>query len=165
MRVAFGIALLALCVAHLSACGQRGDGHDHAVFEQDLLDSLRSGSPPARLDAARSFLELEPSKRAADELRSAMTDSNARVRVAAARSLARWPEYQGSPDQLLAVLRNALDMEDAEVRAEAAQALGSLGRAAVGLVPRLEHAANDTNTSVRDEARTALRAIRRAPGS
>lgn len=160
------MAVVVVCLAQsLAGCASDNDAHSHAVFERDLLDSLESGSTPARVDAARNFLEIEPSRQAVDMLRRGLVDPSAIVRVAAARALAKWPAHRGELDELLTVLAVALDAGDPDVRAEAAQALGSLGPAARGLVPRLEHAARDSNTHVRDEARSALRAIRRAPGS
>lgn len=165
MRARCVLALAALCLPpFLTGCGNDRDAHDHAMFERDLLDSLQSGSTPARIDAARSFMEIQPSQRAADMLRHALADSSPLVRVTAARSLAKWPDHRRDPDELLAVLGNALEGGDPEVRAEAAQALGSLGPAAHVLLPRLERAARDSNAYVRDEARTAVRAIRRGPG-
>lgn len=158
-------AVAAFCLVQFpTGCGNDRDAHNHAMFERYLLDSLQSGSTPARIDAARGFIEVQPSQQAAGMLRRALGDSSARVRVAAARSLAAWPDHRGEPDELLVVLGSALDGADSDVRAEAIQALGSLGPAARGLLPRLERAARDSNAYVRDEARTALRAIRGGPG-
>lgn len=158
-------AVAALCLVQvLTGCGNDRGAHNHAMFERSLLDSLQSGSTPARIDAARGFMEVQPSQAAAGLLRHALADSSAHLRVTAARALARWPVHRREPHELLAVLGGALAGSDPEIRAEAAQGLGSLGSAARDLLPRLERAAHDSNTYVRDEARTAIRAIRRGPG-
>lgn len=164
MRARCVLAGATLCLAQfMTGCGNDRNRHDHALFERDLLDSLQAGSMAARIAAARGFTEIQPSQAAVGLLRHALADSSALVRVTAARVLARWPVHRREPHELLAVLGGALAGSDPEVRAEAAQGLGSLGAAARGLLPRLERAAHDSNAYVRDEARTAIRAIRRNP--
>ena len=151
---------LALVVlAFVGSCAQAPE-HDHAFFERDLLDSLRSGSEERRIEAASTLAEGDVSPRALDALAVALSDSAIRVRVAAAQTLARFDDARSRDPGVIAMLTAALWHADIDVRIGALRALAALGRHARSAAPELERALRDTTSHDRDEVRTALRAVR-----
>jgi HEAT repeat protein len=122
-----------------------------------VLEALRSPDPLQAIDAAG----ILRAKEALPELRSRILgDARRAVVLAAADAMRR---IEGSPEPAIAALDEALRANGAEVRANAAAALGNLGAAAAPALPNLLQAARDPEAAVRAAVAAALPRVAR-PG-
>ena len=137
---------------------QAGD-KEHAM--QALRDSLASEDTEVRL--AATYALHEAGDTATDDLRRAMGDTDGRVRVAAAWSLAKADVHC---DEALSIIVQTLTDWNADARRAAASALGRLGARAKIALPTLERTMlRDPVVWVADEAAAAIGKIEpeRAP--
>lgn len=126
------------------------DGEDGVLTSASaLVRCLRDPSWQVREKAADSVGQLRLTSAAGTLMERALHDSEARVRTAAARALARLPggDYTGA-------LVRALEHSDPGVRCRAAEALGECG--ARHAAPELIKALGDTHPMVRQRAARAL---------
>jgi HEAT repeats/HEAT-like repeat len=130
-----------------------------------LLASLRDSDAWVRATAAGALRDFpSEGQRTIPALLEAVDDPNARVRAAVCSALGDLGQNQGKPlaAQIVKVLIPKLEDNDAEVRSNAAWALGVLSAHASQAVPALTKALSDPEELVRQQARSSLRQIREA---
>ncbi len=119
------------------------------------LKALQHPDAKVRYRAAQTLAELGPlAKFAAPELREALKDKNALVRVKVCEAL--WKIDQTPAPILLPILLDALKDKDAGVRAAAPPVIALLGTKAKGALPALKAALKDKEFDVKLAAIAAL---------
>jgi len=119
------------------------------------LKALQHPDAKVRYRAAQTLAELGPlAKFAAPDLREALKDKNALVRVKVAEAL--WKIEQTPASILLPVLLEAMKDKDAGVRAAAPPVIALLGTKAKGALPALKEALKDKEFDVKLAAVAAL---------
>jgi HEAT repeat protein len=147
--------LLLLLLGPLMQAQEKGDPKKKKAQPLDGLKALQHPDARVRYRAAQTLAELGPlGKFAALELREALKDKNAFVRVKVAEAL--WKIEQTPAPILLPVLLDALKDKDAGVRAAAPPVIALLGTKAKGALPALKEALKDKEFDVKLAAIAAL---------
>ena len=125
-----------------------------------LMRRLKSTQDVGRGAAAFALGKLG-AKSAVDDLKQALKDSDPRVRMASAYALTMLDaEHRGDLQGVLPVLIEHLGHKMPLIRREMADAIGLLGKDAVGAIPALSaRASSDTDAMVRASALHALTEI------
>lgn len=140
-------------VPHVTAGGTQYRGLPLAAYVQKLKHSTSAGRP----DILRAIGAFGPAGRSAtDDLATALSDSKADVRIAAAWALS---QLESSGAAGVPALKSSLADPDARVRSLSAVALRSIGPKAVDAAPELIRALNDPAAYVRAPAADALGGI------
>lgn len=131
-----------------------------------LLRALGDSSIRVRIAAAGALAKWRdaPASRARVHaaVAPALSDSDPDVRSAGTRTLAEEPWRDSTVASLIIPL---LQDSNVGVRASSAQALGSLGMLGLPAIDALQRASRDSSDYVREEARSALRALRAVPSA
>lgn len=131
---------------------------------QHLVKGLKQQATPdvyrASLAQVLTWVATPETTSIVPDLRIALADDNARVRLYAAEAL--WTITR-KPDDVLRVFRSALNHRDPAIRAEAVHAMGLMGPGARAALTNLVEALNDPDMSVRVYAASAVWGLERDP--
>jgi HEAT repeat protein len=131
---------------------------------QHLIKGLKQKGTPdvyrASLAQVLTWVSTTETTSIVPDLRIALADDNARVRLYAAEAL--WAITR-KPDDVLRVFRGALNHRDPAVRAEAVHAMGLMGPGARAAAADLQQALDDPDMSVRVYAASAVWGLERDP--
>jgi HEAT repeat protein len=154
-RIPLAALLFLLPLCPLLHAQEKDDPKKKKTQPMEGLKALQHPDAKVRYRAAQTLADLGPlAKFAAPELREALKDKNALVRVKVAEAL--WKVEQTPAPTLLPILLEALKDKDAGVRAAAPPVIALLGTKAKPALPALKEALKDKEFDVRIAAVAAL---------